>query len=61
MMVSVLHKELEYKVKKLKYKKLKVMQSRIKNKCKLPEGPFLERGISFRTNSRTGYKKLAHF
>ena len=31
-MVSVLHKELEYKVEKLKYKKLKVMQSRIKNK-----------------------------
>ena len=30
MMVSVLHKELEYKVEKLKYKKLKVMQSRIK-------------------------------
>ena len=24
-------------------------------------GPFLERGISFRANSRTGYKKLAHF
>ena len=24
-------------------------------------GPFLERGISFRVNSRMGYKKLAHF
>ena len=24
-------------------------------------GSFLERGISFRANSRTGYKKLAHF
>ena len=24
-------------------------------------GPFLERGISFRANSRTAYKKLAHF
>ena len=29
MMVSVLHKELEYKVKKLKCKKLEVMQARI--------------------------------
>ena len=24
-------------------------------------GPFLEQGISFRANSRMGYKKLAHF
>ena len=32
MMVSVLHKELEYKVEKLKYKKFVVMQPRIKNK-----------------------------
>ena len=24
-------------------------------------GPFLEQGISFRANTRTGYKKLAHF
>ena len=24
-------------------------------------GPFLQRGISFRVNSRTGYKKLTHF
>ena len=24
------------------------------------EAPDLERGISFRANSRTGYKKLAH-
>ena len=31
-MVSVLHKELEYKVEKLKYKKLEVMQPRIKTK-----------------------------
>ena len=32
-MVSVLHyKELEYKVEKLKYKKLEVMQPRMKNK-----------------------------
>ena len=35
-MVSVLHKELEYKVEKLKNKKLDVMQPRIKNKSKLP-------------------------
>ena len=27
----------------------------------LAYGPFLERGISFRANSRTGYKKVAHF
>ena len=32
MMVSVFHKELECKVEKLKYKKLEVMQPRIKNK-----------------------------
>ena len=31
-MVSVLHKELEYKAEKLKYKKLEVMQARTKNK-----------------------------
>ena len=31
-MVSFLHKELEYKVEKLKYKKLEVTQPRIKNK-----------------------------
>ena len=37
-MVSVLHNELEYKVEKLKYKKLEVMQPRIKNKSKLPVG-----------------------
>ena len=36
--VSALHKELEYKVKKLKYKKLEVMQPRIKNKSDLPVG-----------------------
>ena len=34
--VSVLHKELEYKVEKLKHKKVKVMQLRIKNKSELP-------------------------
>ena len=35
---SVLHTELEYKVEKLKYKKLEVMQPRIKNKSELPIG-----------------------
>ena len=30
--VSVLHKEVEFKVEKLKYRKLEVMQLRIKNK-----------------------------
>ena len=37
-MVSVLHKELENKVEKLKYKKLEGMQPKIKNKSKLPVG-----------------------
>ena len=37
-MVSVVHKEEEYKVKKLKCKKLEVMQPRIKNKSGLPVG-----------------------
>ena len=37
-MVSVLHTELEYKVEKFKYKKLEVMQPRIKNKSELPIG-----------------------
>ena len=37
-MVSVLHKELECKVEKLKYKKLEVMQTRIRIKSKLPVG-----------------------
>ena len=36
--VLVLHKELEYKVENLKYKKLDVMQPRFKNKSKLPVG-----------------------
>ena len=36
MVVSVLYKELEYKVEKLEYKKLEVMQPRIKNKSELP-------------------------
>ena len=36
--VSVLHKELECKVEKLKYRKLDVMQPRIKNKSNLPLG-----------------------
>ena len=35
-----------YKLSRTEYKKI---------------GPFLERGISFRANFRTGYKKLAHF
>ena len=35
-MVLILHKELEYKVEKLKYKKLEVMQPRIKNKFEIP-------------------------
>ena len=38
MKLSVLLKELEYKVEKLKYKKLVVMQPRIKNKSELPVG-----------------------
>ena len=38
-MVSVLHiNELEYKVEKLKHRKLEVMQLRIKNKSELPVG-----------------------
>ena len=37
-MVSVLHKELSYKVEKLKFKKLEVMQPRIKNESELPVG-----------------------
>ena len=35
-MVSVLHKELECKMEKFKYKKLEVMQLGIKNKSSLP-------------------------
>ena len=38
MMVSVLHKELEYKVEKLRYKKLEVVQLRIRIKSELPVG-----------------------
>ena len=38
MQVSVLLKELEYKVEKLKYKKFLVMQLRIRIKSKLPVG-----------------------
>ena len=37
-MVSVLHKQLEFKVEKLKCKKLEVMQSKIKNTSKLLAG-----------------------
>ena len=37
-MVSVFHRELEYKVEKLKYKKLEVVQSRIKIKPEHPVG-----------------------
>ena len=34
-MVVILHKELEYKMEKLKYKKLEIMQPRIKYKSEL--------------------------
>ena len=37
-MISVPYKELEDKVEKLKYKKLEVMQPRIKKKFELPVG-----------------------
>ena len=37
-MVPVLHKELGYKMKKRKYKKLEVMQPRMKNQFKLQVG-----------------------
>ena len=37
-MLSVLHKELDYKVEKLKYNKLGVMRPTIKNKSDLPVG-----------------------
>ena len=37
-MVSVLHKQLEYKVEKVKYMKLEVMQPRIRNKSELQVG-----------------------
>ena len=37
-MVSVLYKQLEYKVEKLKYMMLEVMQQRIRNKSELPVG-----------------------
>ena len=37
-MISVLYKEPEDKVEKLGYKKLEVMQPRIKNKFELPVG-----------------------
>ena len=33
-----LHKELEFKVEKFKYKKLAVLQPRIRNKSELPVG-----------------------
>ena len=35
-MVSILHKELERKVEKLKHMKLEVMHPKIKNKSELP-------------------------
>ena len=35
MLVSVLNQELECKVEKLKYEKLEVMQTKIKNKSEL--------------------------
>ena len=37
-MVSILRKELECIVEKLKYKKLEVMQMGLKNKSELPAG-----------------------
>ena len=37
-MLSVLHKELEYKVEKLTYKKFQVIQPRIRIKFKFPVG-----------------------
>jgi len=37
-MVSVIHKKLEYKGGKLKYKNLEVMQPRIKNNSEPPVG-----------------------
>ena len=37
-MVLFLHKELEYKVEKLKYKKLEIMQPRIRIKFELRVG-----------------------
>ena len=39
-LVSFLHKEVECKIKKLKYKKLEVIQPRIKNKSELPAGGY---------------------
>ena len=36
--MSVLHEEHEFKVEKLKYKKLEVMQLRIRNKSDIPAG-----------------------
>ena len=38
MVVLVVHKELKYKVEKLKNKKSEVMQARNKNKSELPVG-----------------------
>ena len=40
-MVSVLHKELEYKVEKLKNKKFSVMQLTIRIKSELPVGKLI--------------------
>ena len=37
-MVLVHHKELEYKVEKLKYKKVEIMPPKIDNKSKCPVG-----------------------
>ena len=38
MVLSALHKKLAWKVEKLKYKKLEVIQPRITNKSELPTG-----------------------
>ena len=45
-MLSALHKKLESKVEKLKYKNYEVVQARIKNKSELPtrELKFYSRG-----------------
>ena len=36
--VSVLHKEVEYKVERRKYKKLEILQQRIRMKSEIPVG-----------------------
>ena len=48
-------------IKKYLFKKTGLFQFTNFLERSIKIGPFLERGISFRANSRTGYKKLAHF